>query len=401
MASLSLSAALGLHRRREEDFVIPDSLACRNDMTLAQKQRLTMMAKMGVVPESMPVAQEMGRGGGFALASHAHSEASSSSQPNRLTELLRRDQRQREGDDDEADAFIKRPRAKATMGFARLGASQARDDKASQSQEPRQLTLKISKVTAERAARTLEPAKPASSSALADARGGAAAGASSDDDASDVDAAADESEEQRRQRQERDRQRDREKRAAATKLERERLERQRQQTRRKRKHRGSDDSEDSDWAADAAGAAAGAAADASGRPRDDGASARSRPRLMQGMESVKGKVSNDNRNLTDADLERRFSSLEGLLSGLAEGGGGGGGAATAATSSGGPLMSEEEVLRMIRREKVQRGGPGDRGGASASRRVQRELDEWANQKAAQRARVKSPSRFERMVLARK
>jgi len=96
------------------------------------------------------------------------------------------------------------------------------------------------------------------------------------------------------------------------------------------------------------------------------------------VESVKGKVSHANKNLTDADLERRFP--------LFDSGG-----------SGGPLMSEEEVLRLIRKERKEKGSST----GSAARRVQRELAEWENAKEVQRARVKSPHRFERMVVARK
>lgn len=96
------------------------------------------------------------------------------------------------------------------------------------------------------------------------------------------------------------------------------------------------------------------------------------------VESVKGKVSTANRNFTDADLERRFSMQE--------------------SQGHGSLMTEEEVLRMIRKEKQER-GTGTQG--SASRRVQRELAEWAAAKEQQRARVKSPHRFERMVVSRK
>lgn len=83
------------------------------------------------------------------------------------------------------------------------------------------------------------------------------------------------------------------------------------------------------------------------------------------------------RNMTDLDLERRFSMQE--------------------SQGHGSLMTEEEVLRMIRKEKQERGSQA----GSASRRVQRELAEWAAAKEQQRARVKSPHRFERMVVSRK
>ena len=56
---------------------------------------------------------------------------------------------------------------------------------------------------------------------------------------------------------------------------------------------------------------------------------RDTPRPMMVVESVKGKVSNANRNFTDADLERRFPVLD--------------------RERHASLMSEEEALRMIRR----------------------------------------------------
>merc|ERR1712107_792158 len=102
---------------------------------------------------------------------------------------------------------------------------------------------------------------------------------------------------------------------------------------------------------------------------------------MMVVESVKGKMSNANRHLTDADLERRFQMQD--------------------TRPEGSLMTEEQVLRMIRKEKQERGGPTGAGTAAATRRIQRELAEWAAAKEQQRARIKSPHRFERMVVARR
>jgi len=109
------------------------------------------------------------------------------------------------------------------------------------------------------------------------------------------------------------------------------------------------------------------------QPREGGISKQSMV-----VESVKGKVSHANKNLTDADLERRFQLHD-------------------HQRDTGSLMTEEEVLRLIRKErkdKVPNAG-------SAARRVQRELAEWETAKEVQRARVKSPHRFERMVVARK
>jgi len=109
------------------------------------------------------------------------------------------------------------------------------------------------------------------------------------------------------------------------------------------------------------------------KPREGGISKQSMV-----VESVKGKVSHANKNLTDADLERRFQLHDNQR-------------------DTGSLMTEEEVLRLIRKERKEK----QPNFGSAARRVQRELAEWETAKEVQRARVKSPHRFERMVVARK
>merc|ERR1712232_110246 len=183
-----------------------------------------------------------------------------------------------------------------------------------------------------------------------------------------------------KRRHERAKEKEREKRAAAAKLERERLDNQKkQQAKKKRKNRRGKDEDADDLQDDSDEEDVEPNEWPREEPKKDGGISK---RTMV-VESVKGKVSTANKNLTDADLERRFS--------LHDGSGG----------DAGSLMTEEQVLRIIRREKQERGGATERGGASASRRVQRELDEWADKKAQQRARVKSPHRFERMVIARK
>merc|ERR1712203_1045610 len=53
---------------------------------------------------------------------------------------------------------------------------------------------------------------------------------------------------------------------------------------------------------------------------------------LMAMSSVRGKVSNDNQKMTDADLERRFGSHD-------------------HADSGKNLMSEEQVMAMMRKEK--------------------------------------------------
>jgi len=104
-------------------------------------------------------------------------------------------------------------------------------------------------------------------------------------------------------------------------------------------------------------------------------------KAMMVVDSVKGKVSNDNKGFSDADLERRFQGQD--------------------TRQEGSLMTEEQVLKMIRKEKIDHQVTAGPGSASASRRIQKELAEWAATKEQQRARVKSPHRFERMVVARR
>eukprot|EP00928_Gymnodinium_smaydae_P088024 TRINITY_DN72186_c0_g1_i1.p1 TRINITY_DN72186_c0_g1~~TRINITY_DN72186_c0_g1_i1.p1 ORF type:complete len:365 (-),score=116.07 TRINITY_DN72186_c0_g1_i1:108-1202(-) len=362
----SLSIEMGLSRRRTDEARVPDHLANRNDMTLAQKQRLAVMAKMGVGPEAAGPALTTQP----QLADLPPGPASR----DRRAELreMERKQRQEAGEDDGGAVFeqqIKKPRPKMLAGLSRLGPVQPREGGPqvpvvpAQVPEPKQWTLKISKDTAELVGKTSEAAKPAP------------AAEAPEEDSSDDD------EEVAKQQQERDKQKERDKRAAAAKQERERQDKQRQQAKkRKRNKKGKDEDAADDWQDESEEEDEADFAQAEPRRpslRDGGA-----PKQMMVVESVKGKVSNANKNLTDADLERRFSLF-------------GGG------DDSGSLMSEEQVLRMIRREKQERGGGQDRGGASASRRVQRELDEWADKKAQQRARVKSPHRFERMVIARK
>jgi len=387
----SLTVDMGMARRTDTyNPNIPEQLASRNDMTLAQKQRLSVLAKMGVGPiaDSMPMSMGDGKmpplpGGGLPMR-------------DRKTEMMEKERKARQAEEaDEADREQemfsgKKPvkKARTTIGMPRLGMVMPREENIPQVPpqplqvpEPKQWTLKISSATAERAAK---------SSGAGDSTPSVAP----------VPADPTDPEEERKER-EREMQvmmlihKERARRQAAAKAERDRAEAAlppapplpqakpkaaKKKKKRKNRELGVNPEEwDQEWAEGESGdedveedpnRLPGTFA-----PRDKG------PQMI--VESVKGKVTNANKNLTDADLERRFATLD--------------------SAGGGSLMTEEQVLSIIRREKQERGGGGpiERGGASASRRVQRELEEWADKKAQQRARVKSPHRFERMVIARK
>mmetsp|Transcript_51619 Transcript_51619/g.135461 ORF Transcript_51619/g.135461 Transcript_51619/m.135461 type:complete len:438 (-) Transcript_51619:52-1365(-) len=96
---------------------------------------------------------------------------------------------------------------------------------------------------------------------------------------------------------------------------------------------------------------------------------------MMNVESVKGKVSNDNRHMTDADLERRFSNRE--------------------SESAAGMMTEEQVLAMMKSERK-----GQKDAAAAARRAQKELAEWTQLKAERMARAGSDDK-ERLVVSRR
>lgn len=97
---------------------------------------------------------------------------------------------------------------------------------------------------------------------------------------------------------------------------------------------------------------------------------------MMNVESVKGKVSNDNKHMTDADLERRFGSRE-----------------AAEPASG--MMTEEQVLAMMQKERK-----GQRDTQSSARRAKKELAEWTQLKAQKMART-GPDDKERLVVSRR
>lgn len=98
-------------------------------------------------------------------------------------------------------------------------------------------------------------------------------------------------------------------------------------------------------------------------------------KAMSGVESIRGRVTNDNKRLTDADLERRFASQ-------------------ASDIDAAGLMTEAQVLAMLQKEKV-----GKADGGSSARRAKRELEEWTNKKKQQLSRVGSFDK-ERLVVPR-
>eukprot|EP00746_Dinoflagellata_sp_MGD_P161533 gnl/MRDRNA2_/MRDRNA2_88724_c0_seq1.p1 gnl/MRDRNA2_/MRDRNA2_88724_c0~~gnl/MRDRNA2_/MRDRNA2_88724_c0_seq1.p1 ORF type:complete len:218 (+),score=73.67 gnl/MRDRNA2_/MRDRNA2_88724_c0_seq1:103-756(+) len=85
------------------------------------------------------------------------------------------------------------------------------------------------------------------------------------------------------------------------------------------------------------------------------------------IESVKGKVSKANENMTDKDLERRFGSQ------------------ISSAASGSGLMTEEQALALLMKDK------GKRRPESAAARVQREMEEWEDTKKWREKRKRSRS----------
>lgn len=344
---------------------MPSQIASRDDVTLAQKQRLAVLAKMGVGPvaSASPVVRDVP-----PLAVRDTATATTRVPPpmDRKAALLEQERRFREQEERQQEMEAREEqekrekRARIGKGLARLGPVMPREDDIPQflpapmqvppSKTETRMEIKISKETAERA------------------KGLESANAKDDDDEED-----DQPEDQvlaflRMEKA---------KKAKTKPTPQE--EQNAKPGKKKRKRTRGREGEGEEWYAEEDYAEDEVHEDIwerehfPVRARDGGVS-----KQMMVVESVKGKVSTANRNFTDADLERRFSMQE--------------------NQGHGSLMTEEEVLRMIKKEKQERGGAAT---GSASRRVQRELAEWAAAKEQQRARVKSPHRFERMVVSRK
>eukprot|EP00927_Polykrikos_kofoidii_P034289 TRINITY_DN29111_c0_g1_i1.p1 TRINITY_DN29111_c0_g1~~TRINITY_DN29111_c0_g1_i1.p1 ORF type:complete len:377 (+),score=104.71 TRINITY_DN29111_c0_g1_i1:163-1293(+) len=374
----SLTIEMGLARRRPEAPVMPDRLANRNDMTLAQKQRLAVLAKMGVGPVAEPSAAGVAQHG--ASSSDNRYSSPAPAPRDRKAELLERERRMRDEEDrqrevDEVNDRERRSKRARPLsgGMSRLGPVMPRDEvpqvlpTPAQVPEPKQwanqrLELKISKDTAERAKGGSIAERP-EASAPTDAED------EDDDDEEDGEVPATGSAQpadklKRKQQQ----------------IQQDEYQRQQKGAKKKKRNKRGKDEDAGEWRGgegdsdeDEDAEDTWAREHERKQARDGGIS-----KQMMIVEPIKGKVSTANKNFTDADLERRFSMPD-------------------PDASGGSLMTEEQVLRIIRREKQERGAPT----GSASKRVQRELDDWAEKKKQQRARVKSPHRFERMVIARK
>lgn len=95
------------------------------------------------------------------------------------------------------------------------------------------------------------------------------------------------------------------------------------------------------------------------------------------VDPIKGMVSNVNKGLTDADLERRFAPQQ--------------------QKSGSSLMSEEEARALVKREKIKK---GEAEAGSAKMRAQREAAEWAERKKFEQSRRRSRDR-EHLVVGRR
>lgn len=329
---------------------MPAQIASRDDMTLAQKQRLAILAKMGVGPVAPPVERPV-------QPLQRASEAMGGPPPvDRRAALLERERRMREQEEkqrEEEDRLeaerLKKKEKKTFSGLSRLGPVMPREEDIPQflpapAQEP-------------------EPRRYRDGADQAKA-----SDASKDDDMQNEEKML-----QMLEALKQDRKRAAAAAAAPLPLE---DQRQKQGQKKKKRKRGRGDDELEEWQGeDDEWEDEDTPAEVMQRkvPRDGGIS-----KQTMVVESVKGKVSHANKNLTDADLERRFQLHD-------------------TSRDGGSLMTEEEVLRLIRKERKERGSTG----GSAARRVQRELAEWETAKEVQRARVKSPHRFERMVVARK
>mmetsp|Transcript_39219 Transcript_39219/g.92334 ORF Transcript_39219/g.92334 Transcript_39219/m.92334 type:complete len:365 (-) Transcript_39219:44-1138(-) len=362
----SLTVELGLRRKRGNDPEIPEQLASRQDVTLAQKQRLAMLAKMGLGPAGGSLPQRL------AVADDSEPRAmpasgTASSTLDRRRALLERERKARELEEmaHEEEERLERERrakqARGSLGIQKLGPVMARKEEIPQFlPSPAQVSTPAassseSKLQVNISRATLERVKAAAVPAEADAE--------DDDDADDAapeDKKLDEASQQKKRAAADEAQRQKAKKKKAKRHGREDDDRD---ERRRQDDEAVDDDEDSDERSRDAEKKAAAAAGAGSR--------------SMVVDSVKGKVSNANRNFTDADLERRFQERE-------------------REASASSLMTEEEVLKMIRKEKTEKGAAG-----SAARRIQRDLAEWAATKEQARQRVKSPHRFERMVVSRK
>jgi hypothetical protein len=365
----SLTIEMGLRRRHAEDEpIVPDAVATRDDVTLAQKQRLAVLAKMGLGPVADPNIRAPASS---AVAVHGGRDVPTPRPPpNQKAVLMERERRFREQEEDDDDLFqaVKKQKPKPARpsfpGFQRLGPVQAREeDKLQSFPAPAKEQAPSGGITIKPIERSKIPSAVAADEKVEEPAvpGGEPASASAGGDHMSAEKAILAFLEMQKKKK-------------AKALEREAEEMRQKQEKKKRKRaekevekqkRGNDrddDEEEDD--------------DSQAHDREHRRFSESTKGPLMVVESVKGKVSNANKNMTDADLERRFMAQE--------------------REHRGSLMTEEQVLRMIRKEKTDKPASGN-----AARRIQKELAEWEAAKVQQRQRVKSPTRFERMVVARR
>jgi len=386
--------------RRGSSPPIPEHLG--PDVTLAQKKRLAMLAKMGIgpvaqkkqeaAPEPPPpppmVEEKVEVPRGPSPQRDRERRLAMLERERRIREQEERQREQEEQDAKDEREKRKRPRA----GLMSLGPVQAREERAAPAapaafgaqaggpaHPPPRMDLKISAETAERARASSAPAAPREEDDEDD--GDEAEEPNEDAAPAEV---LDEMEALRLIRQQGSY---RERAAGGGRWDRREPDGEaRQKAKKKNKPKKSKDDEASaapaeqaeDWDEDDPDVWPGTEQKTVATRPDDPktATGQQMTRRESGVsykkmviESVKGKVSHAYKGFTDADLERRF------------------GARMEASSSA--LMSEEEALAMINKEKKEKGSHLP----AASRRVQREAAEWASAKQLRVARSRSRERL--------
>lgn len=349
--------------RRGKSPPVPDHLG--DAVTLAQKKRLAMLARMGCGPladKKDPLGR--GRGGSPSRPVEEGKDEKSASTEHRKqmldrrAALLERERKMREQErreEEEAELEEQKRRAKKQKaGMISLGPVMPREEKAlagsferafpTPKPLPSMMEVKISSLTADNV-------RSSSSSAP---------GERHEDDAEETVLAM--------LRNQKDDRRFREA-SVASKQSARQDQPKKKAKKKKKKGKGEDeeaDGGDDDWSDEQP--VAQPSKEERKQARDGGAY------KNMVVESVKGKVSNDYKGFTDADLERRFGAH--------------------GSSSAGGLMSEEQALALIKKEKAKVGHTG-----SAFKRVQREREEWNAQRQQRMAR-RSRSR-EHLVVSHK
>lgn len=355
MAFLSVE----MNPRKGADPVVPEEMKKRDDVTESQKKRLALWSRMGLGPGGVPLAANPSGSGipdmadgqglsGLALPETPMGKAPKSDKKTMLErERALREQREKEEEDEaerEKEAIRKKreeEKAKRRFGFAPLGPVLPREEVSPvrpatpapppappMPRPPRppgaagaQMKLSISASTVDRVVAATEPTQ--SEYALP--------GEPAED------------------------RRDAKKSKKANKQVEQNQPKKAKKKKKKKKTQDSSDDEEEDTS------------EGDDEPAPpSGAAPKLPPNKSAQMyiESVKGKVSKANENLTDKDLERRFGSGSAPTPGL---------------------MTEEQALMMLMKER------GKKKPESAAARVQREAQEWADAKKNRMARKRSRS----------